>query len=112
MCSTDITYLFEQYCINWYVNGIIVLHHISSLRVSRFRDWLRLTILTGLVRIFLPSQYLRLGCGCFQCYPFQCIVYLIIHCCMICAREGFVNKVQMCAMILTVLYLQVWLSGK
>jgi len=30
---------------------------------------------------------------------------------MICALEGFVNKLRTCAMILTVLYLQVWLSG-
>jgi len=42
---------------------MIVLHHFSSLRVSRFRHWLTLAILTGL------------------------------------------------AVILTVLYLQVWLSG-
>jgi len=56
MYSMDITYLFEQYCINWHVNGMIVLRHISSLRVSRFRHWLRLAILTGFVYIFLPSQ--------------------------------------------------------
>jgi hypothetical protein len=44
-------------------------------------------------------------------HPLQCIVYVIIHCCIICAIEGFVNKLRMCAMILAVLYLQVWLSG-
>ena len=44
-------------------------------------------------------------------HPFQCIVYLIIHCCIIYALEDFVKKLWMFAVILTVLYLQVWLSG-
>jgi hypothetical protein len=85
---------------------------IQVLRVSRFRHWLFWHILfiysfqasAGLVpqiRLWLLPVL----------HPFQCNVYVIIHCCMICAVEGFVYKLRTCAMILTVLYLQVWLSG-